>query len=232
MIHGRIAKTEVNSRNKNRGRLLTGSSELREYSLESRVAQLEARIEQMQAEIEAVSGMPPEYFFGTTEGTWEKRPGPSEQIGETQLLLRRDDLVRWLEQHWPQIVSPLLAAQNPRQVSAVFRIAAPARSARPEWQRDFIGHPAILLNFLQSKKFRRKPPKTTVINSLCSADLEQRRRAANRLPTRQIANAMAGVPKLKWRTSLDRCSKTPCTNKVGYQTTAHYQAQFGISPEA
>jgi hypothetical protein len=229
VTHGRTAKTNMNSRNKNRSRLLTGSSESGKNLLESRVAQLEARIEQMQAEIDGIAGMPPERFFGTTQATGKKRPGPSEQIGGTQLLLRRDNIVRWLERDWPKIVGPLLAAKSAGQVATCLKAIVPAPSERPEWQQDLIGHCETLLNFLRSEKFRKKPPKRTVVKALCSPDLEQRRRAANRLPTRQIANAMAGVPNLSWRTSLDRCSKTPCTNRVGFETTAHYQAQFGIS---
>jgi hypothetical protein len=221
----------MNARRKNRSRLLTGSSESEKNSLESRVARLETRIEQLQAEIDGLVGVMPKHFYEAIKNTGKKRSGPSERMDETELSLRRDDLVHWLENQWPNLVSPLLAAQNPRQVASVLRAVAPPRHVRPEWQRDFIGHPAALLNFLRSEKFRKKPPRKTVIDALCSANLEQRTRAANRLPTRRIANAMAGVPKLKWRRSFDRSSKTPCTARVGYETASHYRAQFGISPE-
>ncbi len=231
MIHGRSAKLDMNPRSKNRSRLLTGSSESEENSLENRVERLEARIEQMQAEINGIAGMPPEHFYGAIKSTGTKRPGPDARMNETELLLRRDNLVHWLEQHWPNIVSPLLAAKNPRQVGSVLRAVAPARYARPEWQRDFIGHPAALFSFLHSENFRRKSPKRTAIDALCSANLEKRARAANRLPTRQIADAMAGVPRVKWRTSLDRCSRTPCTTRVGSEAASHYRTQFGILPE-
>ena len=39
---------------------------------------------------------------------------------------------------------------------------------------------------------------------------------------------MAGVPKLKWRTSLDKCSENPSTARVGYNTEIYYQTQFRI----
>jgi hypothetical protein len=60
------------------------------------------------------------------------------------------------------------------------------------------------------------------------AEDAKRKRAANRLPTRQIANAMAGVPKLRWRTSLDRCSENPCSYEVAPDTDHRHRAIFGI----
>lgn len=221
----------MNARETNRGRPLTASPELRVNPLETRIAKLEARVEQLEAELTNLSGAMPQHFSEAIRAMESKGRGPLQRMGGTELLLRRDDLVHWLEDQWPNIVSPLLAAKNPRQVASVLRAIAPARPERPEWQRDFIGHPATLLKFLQSKRFRRKPPRGTARDALCSTNVERRRRAANRLPTRQIANAMAGVPKLNWRTSLDRSSKTPCTARVGYETMRHYRTQFGISLE-
>jgi hypothetical protein len=231
MIHDATAKTDMITRRKNRSRRLTDSSDSGGNSLENRVAWLETRVEQLQVEIDGLAGVMPRHFPEAAKASWKRRPGPSERMDGTELLLRRDDLVHWLEDQWPNMVSPLLAARNPRQVASVLRAIASARHARPEWQRDFVGHPATLMNLLQSDEFRKKPPKRPVIDALCSANLEQRRRAANRFPTRQIANAMAGVPRLKWRTSLDRCSKTPCTARVGYETMRHYRTQVEISRE-
>ena len=79
-----------------------------------------------------------------------------------------------------------------------------------------------------SSLLRIRPPKKTVTDALRPFDSEQRKRAANRLPTRQIANAMAGVPKLKWRTSLDKCSERPSSYRVGHNAAGHYRAKFGM----
>ena len=114
----------------------------------------------------------------------------------------------------------------------IFRKVARPNDLQPPWQSRFLAHPAMLLDFLQSKKFRTKPPRKTVIDALNRrAEDEKRKRAANRLPTRQIANAMAGVPTLKWRTSLDKCSENPSGYVVAFNTDRHYRAMFGI-PEA
>jgi len=85
------------------------------------------------------------------------------------------------------------------------------------------------VNFLHSEKFKKKPPRKTVLDALnLPLEDEKRKRAANRLPTRQIANAMAGVPKLSWRTSMDRCSKNPCRYLVTLSTAQHYRAMYDI----
>jgi len=182
----------------------------------------------MQEEIDRVSGVAPVGFREAMEAAAKKHPGPRKKMDDTELLLNRDNLIVWLEEHWPRIVKPLLAARNPRQVAAVLRPIATAREIRPQWQKRVVGHPAKLLDFLRSEKFRIKPPKKTVADALCSADNERRKRAANRLPTRQIANAMAGVPKIKWRTSLDKCLERPSTYRVGYNTAVYYRGVFGM----
>lgn len=228
MTHGRTAKTGVNRRRRKSTTPLTGASEKHENSLKSRVARLEARIEQLQEQVDRASGVLPAYFYEATDTTQKKRPGPDEKIDASELLIRRDAIVKWLEEHWPKIVKPLLAAKNLREVATVLRQVVSARDIRPEWQSRFVGHPAKLLDFLRSKKFRRKPPKKTVADALYLYHSEKRQRAANRLPTRQIANAMAGVPKLKWRSSLDKCSKNPSTARVGYNTEMYYRTQFRI----
>jgi len=228
MTHGKSAKTRVNPHTKKRDSLLTGVSEEREKSLESRVARLEARVEQMQEEIDRLSGGVPAHIQEAVDSIGRRHRGPLKKMDDTELLLNRDNLVQWLEEHWPKIVKRLLAARSPRDVGAVLRPMATTREIRPQWQKRIVEHPAKLLEFLRSDKFRRKPPTKTVVNALGLYRSEQRQRSANRLPTRQIANAMAGVPKLKWRTSLDKCSKTPSTYQVGHSTASYYRTLLSI----
>ena len=208
--------------------LLTGFSPNSEKSLETRVATLEARVEAMQEEIDRASGATPAWIREAIDAATKKHPGPRKKMDDTGLLLHRDNLIVWLEEHWPNIVKPLLAARSPRQVAAVLRPIAAAREIRPEWQKGIVCHPAKLLDFLRSDKFRVKPPKKTVVDALLPVVSERRKRAANRLPTRQIANAMAGVPRLKWRTSLDKCSERPSSYQVGYGIAGHYRVMFGL----
>ncbi|MGA7821768.1 MAG: hypothetical protein WCA50_19225 [Candidatus Sulfotelmatobacter sp.] len=195
-------------------------------SLESRLAILEVRVAELEEAVDRVSGVMPPHFQKALNSISEKKPGPLERIDETELLLNRDNIVTLVEDHWPKIVKPLLAAKDPFAVEAVLKQVIMTPDS--EWQHQFVQHSGALLDFLQSGKFRIKPPKKTVIDALRSSDSEQRRAAANRLPTRQIANAMAGVPRLKWRTSLDKCSQRPSSYRVGGNTAEHFCAMFGV----
>jgi hypothetical protein len=227
MTHGRTEKTGVNMRKKRKGTLLTRTLKKSGKSLESRIASLEVRVAELEEEVRFVSGDVP-YFGGETDAEEKKKPGPSKSIPDAELLRNRDGLVYWLEENWPRIIQPLLAARNPRQLQAVLKQIARPPDIRPPWQNRFVGHPVKLLDFLRSDKFRIKPPKKTVVGALGVNDTERRQRAANRLPTRQIANAMAGVPRLKWRTSLDKCSRNPSSSSVAQNTDKYYRAMFGI----
>jgi hypothetical protein len=228
MTHGRKMKSGTNPRSKKRTSLLTVFSKQDENLLESRVARLEARIEQIQEEINGLSGIVPARIWEAIDGIGKKRRGPGKKIDDTELLLNRDNLVQWLEKHWAEIAKPLLKAKTPGEVNDVLTPIAAPQETRHTWQMGIMDHSAELLEFLRSDKFRRKPPKKTVVDALAIYQSEKQKRAANRIPTRQIANAMAGIPKLKWRTSLDRCSKHPSSHQVGHNTANHYRATFGI----
>jgi len=237
MTHGRSARTALNSRTNNPRTPLTGfSGEPTNQpeppaSLESRVAKLETEIAALREAVNRVDGVVPSYLYTGVDETGNKKPGPGKNIGDAELFRSRDGIVSWLEEVWPELVQPLLAAANPREVATVLKKVARPKNVQPPWQSRFLAHPAKLRDFLRSDKFRIKPPKKTVVDALNRpAEDEKRKRAANRLPTRQIANAMAGVPKLRWRTSLDRCSTNPCSYLVAISTDRHYRVMFTIPP--
>ena len=201
-------------------------------SLKARVAALEKEVAALWEVVNRLDGVGLSYLYAGIEDATDKKPGPDKRIDDTELFRSRDGLVLWLEEVWPEIVQPLLAAANSREVAAVLRKVARPEDLQPPWQTRFLAHPAKLGDFLQSEKFRIKPPKKTVVDALNRPDNdERRRRAANRLPTRQIANAMAGVPKLSWRTSLDRCSKNPCPYPVSLNMSRHYRVMYRIPPD-
>lgn len=230
MTHGKRAKSDFNARAENEGGILTGSSPGPEKSLADTLASLEARIASLEDRIDRLDGVAPAYFYGSREETEKKKPGPSKRIGDAELLRNRDALISWLEENWSSMVKGLLAAKTPLDVATVLRQVARGPDLRPPWESRFIGHPAQLLDFLRSKKFKRRPPKKTVVDALNRpTEDERRKRAGNRLPTRQIANAMAGIPKLKWPTSLDRCSRNPSSLQVARDAATHYRAIFAIT---
>ena len=232
MTHGRRAKTGLNTQKESDGKLLTHSDDAPK-SLEARLASVEARVVALEERVDRLDGIVPSSYYGATDDS-KKKPGPDKYIEDVELFRHRDGLVGWLEEVWPKIVEPLLAAADPSEVTGMFSRIARPKDLQPPWQSRFLAHPSDLLDFLRSKKFRIKPPKQTVINALnLPEEDEKRRRAANRLPTRQIANAMAGLPELEWPTSLGRCSKAPCSYLVALNTARHYRAMFSIPvPEA
>jgi hypothetical protein len=154
-----------------------------------------------------------------------RKPGPSAKIDDKYLAARRDRLVSRLESFWPQIVRKLLSARTEQ----VIRQALEPISFDGEVYNRLTDNAGELLTFLRSKRFQRMPPKQKALNSLnYELDEERQRKAAQRLPTRLIANAMAGVPELAWRTSFDRCSKMPCRMVVGAATEKYYREIFHI----
>lgn len=233
MTHGRSAKTGSNSRTKTIATPLTGVLKEGKESLRVQVASLAERVAELKERVDRLDGIAPGYYYGKAEHS-KRKPGPGKTIDDVELYRSREELVNWLEEVWPEIVRPLLATKDPREMAAIFKKVARPKNLQPPWQRRFLAHPAKLLDFLQSEKFRIKPPRKTVMDALNGRpEDEKRKRAANRLPTRQIANAMAGVPKLKWRTSLDTCSENPSGYVVAFNTDRHYTAMFGVpEPEA
>jgi hypothetical protein len=186
-------------------------------------------VAKLEKKVIRLDGIAPSHYYTGIDET-RKRPGPGKNIEDWKLFNYRDGLVGWLEDVWPEIVQPLFSANDPKKVTAILRRLARPKDIQPPWQSRCLAHAAKLLDFLHSDKFTRKPPKKTVIDALNSrrGDDDKRKRAANRLPTRQIANAMAGLPEIEWRTSLDRCSENPCHYPVALNTDRHYRAMFGI----
>jgi hypothetical protein len=228
MTHGRTAKQTRNSRTKNVTTPLTGFAKKSKKALERLVASLEARVAQLEARVDRLDGIAPPYYYGIADDT-KKRPGPSKKISDAELLHNRDALVNWLEANWPMIAGSLRTVKNASALAVVFEGIAETEELQPPWQSKFLAHPVELLDFLRSKKFKIKPPKKTVLDALNRPyDDERRKRAANRLPARQIANAMAGVPKLKWRTSLDLCLKKPSDLMIAGNADRHYRRIYDI----
>jgi len=231
MTHGRSAERTRNSQMKNVTPPLTGFSKESEKTVDPLVTSLEARLAKLEERVDRLDGIAPPYYYGIADDT-KKKPGPGKKISDAELLHHRDALVNWLEANWPMIAGSLRTVKTASDLAVVFEGVAETEQLQPPWQSQFLSHPAELLDFLRSKKFKIKPPKRTALAALNRPyDDERRKRAANRLPSRQIANAMAGVPKLKWPTSLDRCLKKPSDLMIAGNADRHYRRIYDI-PEA
>jgi hypothetical protein len=224
-LGGEIVRQKTRSGHKSTGR------KSRQVLTRSWASDIEQRLEAIEQRLEALGvgkgailpDIVTDKFFAPTVA---RKPGPSATIDDKTLAARRDRLVSRLESYWPEIVRRLLAA---RTAEAIRQALGPI-SFDGQTYNCLTENAGELLNFLRSDRFRRMPVKQKVLNSLnYKLDEEQWRKAAQRLPTRMIANAMAGVPELAWRTSFDRCSKLPCRMVVGAATENYYKELFKIS---
>ncbi len=188
-------------------------------SLKERVGSLEARVQDLEL-LQGINRFPE---------TIEKKPGPPPKISDEDPWRYRDALVDSLELYWPVLSPKLLRATKSDQIVAALVTYAGPESSRGLLFKRLIENVGALLAFLQSDRFHRKPSGQTVLDAL-NRPLEDERRmkAAARLPTRQIANAMAGVPELQWRTSLDKCLRMPSRLFIGKRTEDHYRELFKV----
>ena len=198
---------------------LTRSCQERLDSLEDQARRLESRL----LYVELNLGIP------VVAEKDQKKPGPTPQISEEDLLDNRDRFVSWLEARWQDLRPRLLGAANTKQVSEALLSVATPEESQDYYVKRLIEGAGALWQFLHSRRFHRKPSKRAVVNALnAEYDDPKRMKAAAHFPTRQIANAMAGVPQIGWRTSLDRCSKIPSRSVVGRKTEEYYRALYGI----
>ena len=198
---------------------LTSFSRKRPPSLRERIQSLEKRVEALEL------GEP---IFGLLEKT-PMKPGPRPKISDEDLWRYRDEIIESLELYWPELGPKLLSARGEEDIAAALLPYAGPETGRGVLAQRLIKYASALLSFLKSSRFHRKPPKQAVVDALNRPSNDKRQmRGAAKLPTRQIANAMAGVPELGWRTSLDRCSKVPSNLFIGKRTEDHYRALFSI----
>jgi hypothetical protein len=215
----RMRKRRGKSTEKKSPILLTGSSQKGSLSLEKRVRSLESRVDFLELQL-GIDAFPEKI---------QKKPGPEPKIPAEELLENRDALVDWLEICWLELGPRLLCATRAEEITAALEPHVLPETGRSRIIKRLMDNAAALLSFLHSTRFHRKPSKQAVIDALNQPwDDDKRMRAAAKLPTRQIANAMAGVPKLEWRTSLDRCLRKPSQLAVGKKTEDHYRELYGV----
>jgi hypothetical protein len=197
----------------------------------SPIEELERRVAALEKDVALLKSASPWPIFGDEEiiDTEKKKSGAKQKISDEDLFCYRDGLIQWLEPIWPWMVNRLLAAGNPEDIRPLLEAVAETPELRPDWQRRLLQNVAAFFEFLWDERFRKTLPKATVADALnLSWEDERRKRAANQLPTRQIANAMAGVPEIAWRTSLDRCSEQPAEPLIALNLDMYYRDEFDI----
>jgi len=199
--------------------------------MEKRIAELEGRLDLIEDRLVGAAI----FARSDMEEPKSKKPGAHPKITDEGLFHYRLQLVLWLERVWPELVPELLRAKNIRNaeykqhvVAALERFANKV-DIRQNYESRLLQNTEALLEFVRSDRFSKIPPKQTVTKALIGDDGDEATwRAASRFPPRQIANAMAGVPEIDWRTSLDRCSKQPLQRHVGIATSEYYRKFYGL----
>ena len=218
----------MNARRKN---LLRRLDKVSENQPPDRIAELERQVAELQRDVALLkqwSGWP--LFTSEDDELKEnKKPGPKEKISNEVLFHYRDAMVLWLERYWSWLEDHLLSARTVERVKAILEAVAEEPELRPEWQKRLLENTAALHQFLCSERFRKTPPKATVIQAL-NLDWKdpERPRAANQFASRQIANAMAGIPDIGWRRSLDRCSAHPSKASVPVSMDMFCRDRYGL----
>jgi|GEM_PF-3594373 len=170
------------------------SSEL--FLLTEKVANLEKRLTVLESRVTASNDDDLEEFIKKSRygylGDDDSDPIESEpvsvkrgrrpRIPPDEHARRRDDLVHFVELRWPDLVKHLKRRKSIESLLQAVQAASPG--AEHTWPyHQLIEHVGVLWEFLESGRYKGEP--------------------------RQIAYAMAGVPEITWRSSLDYCTKNP-----------------------
>ena len=197
-----------------------------------RIAELERRILRLEADVAWLkSANPSPLLENVVIEVEQKKRGRKEKISDAVLFSYRDGLILWLERAWPWLKDRIFTAKTPEQLKAILEAIAEEPDSRPDCQKRLLQHSDQLLDFIWHQKFTKKELRSaTVTDALTlSWNDEERGRAANHFPTRQIANAMAGVPEISWSRSLDRCYVSPSTAYFSLITEMYYREIYGMA---
>jgi hypothetical protein len=113
--------------------------------------------------------------------------GRKPKVAHAVVLARRDQLTSWIERNWPYLSGALGEAEFAGEaVLAILRTKRRDQALFMDvpFHKEPEKYQADLWEFIQGKRFRGNP--------------------------RNLAGAMAGLPELRPKTSLDLCQRSPC----------------------
>ena len=151
------------------------------------ISDLQQRVLRLEAEL-----------FGT--GAYALGPLPVEpaigrkrKLEQEEVLKRRDALTRWVEQSWPYLSQALGKVKKPEHAAAAILVAQqriPGAMTPPFFNQPE-KYQEELWEFIESGRLSGNP--------------------------RNLAGAMAGIPELSWKRSLDICQQNPCEFPLAQQ---------------
>jgi len=192
-IYGRRGLDDLFMRWDNRI-VLNSTQEFENLPLAEQVSRLEKRIAELETLVRDLNS----FVFHTSEqrcGTFAdfssepmkqapppKKRGRRPRIAPEELARRRDYLVEFIEIRWPDLVTVMKRRTALEQLLKTIKLACPGAEST-EGYIKMTEHVGDLWEFLKSGRYKSEP--------------------------RQIAYALAGVPEMTWRSSLDYCTKNP-----------------------
>jgi len=126
------------------------------------------------------------------------KPGPKPKLRKEDVLQRRDALILWFENNWPELRLAIRKAEKAEHLIPALRKMeglSNSRSEPPfytEWQKYW----PVLWEFLQSGRYYNNP--------------------------RNLANAMAAIPEMSWKRSFDICSSNPSHLEIQHRAVLDY----------
>ncbi len=141
-----------------------------------------AAIEKRLAELEAVVRAGGQFQF--VPAAFPKARRRRAGLLDHELRSRRDNLYEYCSFHWPELTLVIAKAKSAEDLKAYLEFGFTSTDTRyAEAAMRLITNASALFAFKRSGRYHGDPI--------------------------QVANALAGIPELKWRTSWNRCSSIP-----------------------
>ena len=185
--------------------------------LEERFAEIIRRVQQLEAHTEIG-------ILDSIAPVPKAKPGRKPKLPLEEILRRRNGLIQILESNWPKLERHVIKAKRSEQIQD--EKIRPILAAYLEQNPEHSGRLAFKgLGSLLAKKPLRWRPSDTTMRSF-REDGEKANKHTNRLPSRVLANALAGAPEYPARTSYDKCSKHPSRMTVDLNIWIHYSKKY------
>ncbi len=123
--------------------------------------------------------------------------GPKPQVSDVVLVIRRHNLIWFLEEYWPELSRVLTKRTSEGAIRSTLKLFTDSRFG------PHVNHAQYLIDRL-----------SFLVSFICSRDYTG--------DPRQIANALAGVPENAWSTSLKRGRAIPCEKEIGVRALRDY----------
>ena len=168
-------------------------------SLEERVAELEKQSQELVAFLKLRFPKAWEAFLAERYAPkiQPRNRGPKPRVSDAVLVIRRHNLIWFLEEYWPELSRVLTKKISESAIGRKLEVFTQSRlGPHVNHAQYLINRLSFLVSFIRSHDYTGDP--------------------------RQIANAMAGVPENALSTSLKRCRAIPCEKEIGVRALRDY----------